>query len=172
MLCYVHECYQPGVLYFIPSYNVLTFEGTLLLNVIHTHTTSEQDQVEATYMQRRFQGLSLAEQRRMEEQKRKKKKRFVSRRRSSAAESKASSTKLSPSTRRAKVRRVNPFGLQVSCRIIVLFSVMFPWILVCYHGNVYRIGSCGCQVLNQRQRRLILMERRSLRGQWEHLIHS
>ena len=78
--------------------------------------SSDIDEVEATYMRRRFQGLSLEEQRRMAEKdkhKKKKSERIHTRRSSSATESSKSSVKLSPYSRRAKIRKGNPFGLQV-----------------------------------------------------------
>jgi hypothetical protein len=67
-------------------------------------------------MRRRFQGLSLEEQRRIaaeQKQKRRKSERFKSRRSSSATESSNSSIKLTPYSARAKVRQGNPFKLQV-----------------------------------------------------------
>lgn len=75
-------------------------------------TCREQENVEAMYMRRRFQGLSLEEQRKRQALSRTKKGRFVSRRRSSAAESKPSTTQLATNPR-ARVIRANPFGLQV-----------------------------------------------------------
>ena len=81
-------------------------------------SSSDIDEVEATYMRRRFQGLSLEEQRRIaarQKQKRRKSEHFKisTRRSSSATESSKSSDKLTPYSIRAKVRQGNPFGLQV-----------------------------------------------------------
>ena len=81
-------------------------------------TSSDIDEVEATYMRRRFQGLSLEEQRRITaKQKQRKRKsehfKISTRRSSSTTESSKSSVKLSPYSKRAKVRQGNPFGLQV-----------------------------------------------------------
>ena len=67
-------------------------------------------------MRRRFQGLSLEEQRKIESQRKSKKKkseRITTRRSSSTTNSSKSSFKLSPYSRRAKIRKGNPFGLQV-----------------------------------------------------------
>ena len=58
------------------------------------------------YMRRRFQGISLEEQMRLQKKRGKK---AVVRRRSSAADSKVSVQ----TNRSARVRSVNPFGLQV-----------------------------------------------------------
>ncbi len=59
------------------------------------------------YMQRRFQGLSLEEQRRLQQRKKGNK----GERRSSAAESRGS--QMSQLTKGGKIRSANPFGLQV-----------------------------------------------------------
>ena len=69
-------------------------------------------------MRRRFQGLSLEEQRRIaakQKQKRRKSEHFKisTRRSSSTTESSKSSIKLTPYSKRAQVRQGNPFGLQV-----------------------------------------------------------
>lgn len=70
--------------------------------------------MESMYMRRRFQGLSLEEQRRRQKNVRAMSK-FVSRRRSSAATgSKHSTIHLAPNSRGAsRVIKANPFGLQV-----------------------------------------------------------
>lgn len=74
----------------------------------------ESEEVEAMYMRRRFQGLSLEEQRRRRQKAAKG--RFISRRRSSATDSKPSPVQLLPNTStRARVVKANPFGLQVDC---------------------------------------------------------
>ena len=70
-------------------------------------------------MRRRFQGLSLEEQRRLaavQKQKRKKSEHFKisTRRSSSATDSSKSSVKLTPYSKRAKIRQANPFELQVT----------------------------------------------------------
>ena len=72
----------------------------------HTHTCRAEEEIEAMYIRRRFQGLSLEDQKRMQS----KKSRKVDRRRSSAAESRGSQQ---TPNRSAKIRSVNPFGLQV-----------------------------------------------------------
>ena len=63
------------------------------------------------YVRRRFQGLSLEEQRRRQRSDKSRNK-FISRRRSSAA-GESSCDQLHPLTRSGKVRAANPFGLQV-----------------------------------------------------------
>ena len=78
----------------------------------HAHTHREQENLEATYMRRRFQGLSLEEQRRR--QKSTGNNRFVSRRRSSATESRPSTVQLTSNMRKARLIKANPFGLQAS----------------------------------------------------------
>ena len=82
--------------------------------------------VEATYIRRRFEGLSLEEQRKIAAKRKRKKsarKPRITRRRSSAAtessKSSKSSVKLTPYSRRAKIRSANPFGLQVHINIII-----------------------------------------------------
>ena len=67
-------------------------------------------------MRRRFQGLSLEEQRRIsstQKHKKKKSEHITTRRSSSATDSSKSSIKLTPYSRKAKIRSGNPFGLQV-----------------------------------------------------------
>ena len=74
------------------------------------HLTREQENLETMYVRRRFQGLSLEEQRRR--QKTMGRSKFVARR-SSATSSRPSAIHLTPN-RQGRVISPNAFGLQVS----------------------------------------------------------
>lgn len=63
-----------------------------------------EEEIEAMYIRRRFQGLSLEEQTKLQKKKRNK---SVSRKGSGAS-------KVSINTRNGRIRSVNPFGLQVN----------------------------------------------------------
>ena len=78
-------------------------------------------------MRRRFQGLSLEEQRKRQTMGRGRNK-FVSKRRSSGLDTK-SSTQL-PTSSRARVIRANPFGLQVVAMLLLYMDDLYTLILV------------------------------------------
>ncbi len=92
----------------IISVNTSTVAPSCHIHTVTRHSLRVEEEIEAMYIQRRFQGLSLEEQRRIQQRKKGKK---VERRRSSAAESRGS--QLTPHSRGGKIRSANPFGLQV-----------------------------------------------------------